>query len=44
MGSRWEDRWAILALLFAARLGMAFQFQSVAAISPVVGLGHTAVG
>jgi len=29
-------RWAILALLFAVRLSMAFQFQSVAAISPLV--------
>ena len=31
-----DNRWAILALLFAVRLSMAFQFQSVAAISPVV--------
>lgn len=31
-----DNRWAILALLFSVRLSMAFQFQSVAAISPVV--------
>src|ERR1700754_1168368 len=47
-GSRWEDRWAILALLFAVRLGMAFQLQSVAAISPVImrelGVGLADIG
>jgi len=31
-----DNRWAIRTLLFAARLGMAFQYQSVAAISPVI--------
>jgi MFS family permease len=31
-----NKRWGILTLLFAVRLSMAFQFQSVAAISPVV--------
>src|SRR5262245_27362034 len=38
-----QNRWAILALLFANRLGMAFQFQSVAAISPVI-MGELGVG
>ena len=39
------NRWHVLALLFAVRLGMAFQFQSVASVSPAlmkeygVGLG-----
>jgi MFS family permease len=33
---RANTRWAILALLFAVRLTMAFQFESVAAISPVI--------
>ncbi len=28
------NRWAVLALLFAARFSMAFQFQAVAALSP----------
>jgi MFS family permease len=40
---RTDHRWAILALLFTVRLGMAFQFQSVAAISPVV-MGEFGVG
>jgi MFS family permease len=31
-----DNRWAVLALLFAVRLGMAFQFQSVASVSPLV--------
>jgi MFS family permease len=33
---RGDMRWAILAVLFAVRLTMAFQFESVAAISPVI--------
>ena len=39
------NRWHVLALLFAVRLCMAFQFQSVASVSPAlmkeygVGLG-----
>jgi MFS family permease len=33
---RANTRWAMLALLFAVRLTMAFQFESVAAISPVI--------
>jgi MFS family permease len=32
-----DNRWAILALLFAVRLTMAFQFQSVAAVAPLLG-------
>jgi MFS family permease len=43
-----HNRWAILALLFVVRCGMAFQFQSVAAISPVVmrelGVGLADIG
>jgi MFS family permease len=31
-----DNRWTILLLLFAIRLSMAFQFQSVAAIAPIV--------
>jgi len=31
-----RNRWAILAILFAARFTMAFQFQSVAAIAPLL--------
>jgi MFS family permease len=38
---RWErllrDRWVILAVLFAVRLTMAFQFQSVGAVAPLLG-------
>ena len=30
-----ENRWFVLAVLFAARVTMAFQFQAVAALSPV---------
>ncbi|MEL7117637.1 MAG: MFS transporter, partial [Pseudomonadota bacterium] len=30
-----ENRWFILAVLFLARLAMAFQFQAVAALSPI---------
>ena len=30
-------RWRILVLLFAVRTAMAFQFQSVASIAPVLG-------
>jgi MFS family permease len=32
-----RDRWFILAVLFAVRLTMAFQFQSVAAVAPLLG-------
>jgi MFS family permease len=32
-----RNRWSILAVLFAIRLAMAFQFQSVAAIAPLLG-------
>jgi MFS family permease len=43
-----HNRWAILALLFSVRLEMAFQFQSVAAISPVImrelGVGLADIG
>ena len=42
------ERWLILAVLFLARTAMAFQFQSVAAISPVVmnqfGVGLADIG
>jgi MFS family permease len=38
-----DNRWKILSLLFAVRLGMAFQFQSVAAIAPLV-MGEFGVG
>lgn len=34
-----RDRWFILAVLFAVRLTMAFQFQSVAAVAPLLGAG-----
>ncbi|MFK0691688.1 CynX/NimT family MFS transporter [Mesorhizobium sp. IMUNJ 23033] len=32
-----RSRWTILAVLFVARTAMAFQFQSVAAVAPLVG-------
>ena len=32
-----RNRWGILAVLFAVRLAMAFQFQSVAAVAPLLG-------
>src|ERR1700676_4000913 len=32
-----HHRWAILAVLFVVRLTMAFQFQSVAAVAPLLG-------
>jgi predicted MFS family arabinose efflux permease len=32
-----RNRWAILAVLFAVRATMAFQFQSVAAVAPLLG-------
>jgi MFS family permease len=32
-----RNRWSILALLFAIRATMAFQFQSVAAVAPLLG-------
>jgi len=31
-----RNRWGILAVLFAVRLTMAFQFQSVAAVAPLL--------
>jgi MFS family permease len=31
------NRWSILAVLFAVRLAMAFQFESVAAVAPLLG-------
>jgi predicted MFS family arabinose efflux permease len=31
-----RDRWRMLAILFAVRAGMAFQFQSVAAVAPML--------
>jgi MFS family permease len=36
-GETLRDRWAILGVLFAVRLTMAFQFQSVAAVAPLLG-------
>ena len=32
-----RDRWGILAVLFVVRLAMGFQFQSVAAVAPLLG-------
>jgi predicted MFS family arabinose efflux permease len=32
-----RNRWGILAVLFAVRATMAFQFQSVAAVAPLLG-------
>ena len=32
-----RNRWVILAVLFAVRLTMGFQFQSVAAVAPLLG-------
>ena len=32
-----SNRWGILAVLFMVRLTMAFQFQSVAAVAPLLG-------
>ena len=32
-----RNRWGILAVLFTVRLAMAFQFQSVAAVAPLLG-------
>lgn len=32
-----RSRWSILALLFAVRFTMAFQFESVAAVAPLLG-------
>ena len=43
-----SNRWLVLAVLFAARVTMAFQFQAVAALSPiymsVFGVGLTDIG
>jgi MFS family permease len=33
-----SNRWGILAVLFIVRLAMAFQFQSVAAVAPLIGV------
>lgn len=35
-------RWVVLAVLFLARTSMAFQFQSVAALAPLVAADHGA--
>jgi hypothetical protein len=32
-----HNRWGILAVLFTVRLTMGFQFQSVAAVAPLLG-------
>src|SRR6266436_843081 len=37
MGEALRNRWFILAVLFVVRLTMAFQFQSVAAVAPLLG-------
>ncbi len=37
MGVSVHNRWIILAVLFVVRLTMAFQFQSVAAVTPLLG-------
>ena len=43
-----HNRWGILAVLFAVRATMAFQFQSVAAVAPLLsseyGVGLADVG
>jgi MFS family permease len=36
-GETLRNRWAVLAILFTVRLTMAFQFQSVAAVAPLLG-------
>jgi MFS family permease len=36
-GAQVRNRWSILAVLFAVRATMAFQFQSVAAVAPLLG-------
>jgi MFS family permease len=36
-GDKLRNRWIILAILFTVRLTMAFQFQSVAAVAPLLG-------
>jgi MFS family permease len=36
-GATLQNRWFVLAILFAVRLTMAFQFQSVAAVAPLLG-------
>src|SRR6202045_3748803 len=36
-GEALSNRWIILAVLFVVRLTMAFQFQSVAAVAPLLG-------
>ena len=46
--NRLHNRWSILAVLFAVRLTMGFQFQSVAAVAPLLerelGVGLADVG
>lgn len=32
-----RNRWTILAVLFLARTAMGFQFQSIGALSPLIG-------
>ena len=43
-----RNRWGILAVLFAVRLTMAFQFQTVAAVAPLLttqfGVGIAEIG
>jgi MFS family permease len=36
MGASMSNRWHVLALLFGVRVAMAFQFQAVAALSPLI--------
>lgn len=48
MAPRMSNRWFVLAVLFAARVTMAFQFQAVAALSPLYrnsfGIGLSDIG
>src|SRR5947209_7482756 len=39
-----QRRWLVLAILFLARMSMAYQFQSIAAITPVLPLAGGAIG
>lgn len=47
-GSRPQERWLMLALLFLVRTSMGFQFQSVASTAPFLtrglGIGYTEIG
>jgi len=36
MGASMRNRWHVLALLFGVRVAMAFQFQAIAALSPLI--------